>query len=96
MLGRALFCLLLAAPAAAQAQMACGERSALLRRLGQAWAEAPVARGLASTGNMIELLASADGSSWTLLVTGPTGIACVVASGEAWQAIPPVALGPDL
>ncbi len=43
-----------------------------------------MANGLASTGNLVELLIS-SGGTWTILVTNPSGITCVAAVGEDWQ-----------
>ena len=44
--------------------------------------------GLAADGSVVEVLAATSGS-WTILVTKPTGVSCVVASGEAWDHVPP-------
>ena len=40
--------------------------------------------GLVSNGSILEVLASKDGS-WTISVTRPDGMSCVVAAGEAWE-----------
>ncbi|MCZ6591523.1 MAG: hypothetical protein O7B98_10355 [Alphaproteobacteria bacterium] len=74
-------------PAYAQSQ--CDVRKSLLAKLDTGYAERPVAVGLASTGNVVELLISTDGT-WTILVTKPNGIACIAAVGEEWQALEPV------
>jgi hypothetical protein len=35
--------------------------------------------------------------TWSILVTSPNGVSCIVAAGESWQdkARDPVALGPE-
>ncbi len=33
---------------------------------------------------MVEIYATDDGATWTMVVTTPEGQSCVVASGEAW------------
>ena len=80
-------------PAAADA--VCGKRADLLSHLSGRWSEAPVAMGLKDDGSVLEIVASADGSTWTVLITQPNGASCVVATGERWETAPPrVALGP--
>ena len=39
------------------------------------------------SGNVIELLRSKDGSTWTLLMTYPNGTSCVLRAGEYWEDI---------
>lgn len=67
----------------------CGAYDDLARRLEQRYGERPVARGLAATGALVEVLAAADGSTWTLLVIAPDGRACAAAAGENWRAQSP-------
>lgn len=82
-----------AAPASAQQQMVCGERQHLISHLGRAYSEQPSNLGVAATGNLIEVLTS-DNGTWTILVTDPKGVTCVVAAGESWETLPRVAMGP--
>lgn len=79
----------------ASAQAVCGKRADLLSQLAGRWSEAPVAMGLKDDGSMLEVVASADGSTWTVLVTHPSGASCVVATGERWETSARVALGPE-
>ena len=72
----------------AHAQQSCDVRKTLLAKLDTGYDEQPVAIGVASTGNVVELLVSANGT-WTILVTRPNGIACIAAVGEDWQALDP-------
>lgn len=72
----------------ALAQSSCDVRKSLVEKLDTGYSEKPVAIGLASSGNVVELLISADGT-WTILVTKPNGIACVAAVGEEWQNLDP-------
>lgn len=81
-----------AAPASAQA--ICAERAELARRLAEAFGETPVGRGLSADGRMLEVFAGPDGS-WTLVVTAPTGRACLAAAGEAWESPPRAPAGRD-
>lgn len=75
-------------PRPAHAQSSCDVRKSLLAKLDTGYDEKPVAIGLASSGNVVELLISSDGT-WTILVTKPNGIACVAAVGEEWQDLDP-------
>ena len=53
------------------------------------------ATNLASNGTVLEVLASNKGS-WTIILTKPDGMSCVVASGEAWEQVEQhLALGPQ-
>ncbi len=68
----------------AYAQTNCDVRKSLIAKLDTGFDEQPIAVGLASTGNVVELLVSSDGT-WTIMVTKPNGIACIAAVGEEWQ-----------
>ncbi len=35
-------------------------------------------------GRMVEIYATDDGATWSMVITTPEGQSCVVASGEAW------------
>jgi hypothetical protein len=76
-----------------QAESICGERSRFLDRLHQQYGENPIAIGLVSNGSLLEVLTSTKGS-WTILVTQPSGVTCLVASGDAWETLPRLAMGP--
>lgn len=52
--------------------------------LEQSFAEHPIAMGLTDKGAVIEVLASKNGS-WTFLLTLPSGLTCVMASGRSWE-----------
>jgi hypothetical protein len=77
---------LLAATSTAAAQSVCGAREALLKQLASEYQEAPAGIGLASNGSVVELLTS-KGGTWTLMVTRPNGMTCLIGTGEAWQPI---------
>ncbi|MBH62904.1 MAG: hypothetical protein CL569_10755 [Alphaproteobacteria bacterium] len=74
---------LLLMASSASAQMLCKERTTFLRHLGATYSEAPVAMGLANNGSVLEVLSSKGGGTWTIIVTKPSGLSCIVASGEA-------------
>ncbi len=52
------------------------------------YAEAPAAIGIGG-GNLVELLTTKDGMTWTIIWTTPKGMACIMASGEGWRVLEP-------
>jgi hypothetical protein len=95
--------LLLLAPRAAadeaanRAALQCDQRPAVIKQLARRFAETPVAIGLAVNGSVVEVLASEAGASWTIIITMPSGLSCLMASGQGWESLPPSAslAGPD-
>ena len=71
----------------AQAQKICGEHSTVVASLEKTYSETPVSMGLASNGAVIEILASPSGS-FTIILTRPNGLSCVMAAGENWEDLP--------
>lgn len=63
----------------------CGVRAEIVAGLGQRYGEETVAIGLTSEGALLEVLASGDGGTWTIIQTAPSGLACMLAAGESWQ-----------
>ena len=81
-----LLALIIASPAAAQ--VACTpDRGKIIEQLSGRYQEETVAMGLTESGAVLEVLASTVGS-WTILITRPDGVSCVVTSGEAWDTVP--------
>ena len=76
---------LLASPASAQA--VCGDRSEIVSRLETAYQEKASAIGLAGNGGIVEVYTSEKGS-WTILLTQPTGVSCLIAAGDNWEDVP--------
>lgn len=69
----------------AEAQSIAAPRAEIVKQLGDAYAEAPVAIGLTGNGSVIELFTTGDGSTWTIVITSPDGLSRVVAAGESWM-----------
>ncbi|WP_417517239.1 hypothetical protein [Minwuia sp.] len=81
---------------AAQAEMLCKDRDEVLAQLSNSYKEAPVAMGLASNGAVLEVLTSSgQDATWTILVTRPDGVSCIMATGSAWQPVERIALTTD-
>jgi hypothetical protein len=71
----------------------CGSRPDLLKQLSTRFHEQPVALGVTSTGSLIELLTTDNGTTWSLMISNPNGSSCLVAAGEGWEEIKPIAKG---
>lgn len=85
----------LAAPASAD-ENACGKRDNLLGTLANSYQEKPAAIGLSQDGSLVELLTSADGATWTILVTLPNGTSCIATAGQDWQPLVSSAMVPTV
>lgn len=94
---QALFALLVAgslsgfaAEANAQ-QNRCAERESIVTRLESSYGETQQSIGLSQQNGMLEVYASKDTGTWTILVTNPNGVSCLVASGQAFETLAAVA-----
>ena len=76
--------------ASAAAQQAGVPRAAVVKALGEGYAEVTVGLGIARNGGVIELFTSQDGATWTLVLTMPNGLSRVIASGESWMRLTPL------
>jgi len=70
------------------AQQMCAPRDVLVSNLQNTYSEMPAGRGLSARGNLVELLTSPSGG-WTMLMTRPNGMTCVIGVGEAWHEVMP-------
>ena len=57
---------------AVAAPISCAARADVLKRLAKQYHEAPVAVGFVNAGALMEVLASEDGTTWTILVDSPS------------------------
>lgn len=71
----------------AGAQQSCSQRDQVISLLAKKYQEAPVALGVTSTGDLLEVLSSGDGLSWTIVFSTPAGKTCLLAAGEGWRSI---------
>jgi hypothetical protein len=72
---------------AAFAAPQCALRPQVLETLAQKYGESRRAMGIAADQTVMELFASAESGSWTLTVTLPTGMTCLVAAGQNYEAV---------
>jgi hypothetical protein len=83
-----------ALPAAGQVSQ-CDTRAKVLGYLANKYQEIPVAIGVTSSRSIMEVLSSADGKTWTIIMTSPQGLSCLIAAGEGWRGVTAVPMGPD-
>ncbi len=79
----------------AMAQPQCNERDNVLELLAKKYQETPIAAGVTNTGGLVEVLTDTKGGTWTIIVTTPQGMSCLVAAGEGWRNMEQIALDPE-
>ena len=77
---------------AAAAQPVCGSHGTVSDNLRNGYSEAPVSMGVTTSGAVIEVFASEDGT-WTLVITQPNGLSCLIAAGQDWESLPTLLSG---
>ena len=76
------------AQAAGPAQALCGDHTEVVSKLEKGYSETPANIGMASNGTVIEVFASVEGT-FTIIMTHPSGLSCLMAAGESWEQIKP-------
>ncbi|MFP7569866.1 hypothetical protein [Marivita sp. S2033] len=79
--------LLLAIPHESNAQETCAPRAQVLERLADIYSETRQSIGLGQNNTLLEVFASMDTGSWTITVTSPSGVTCLIASGLAFETL---------
>ena len=83
------------ASAALAQNIPCGERDTVLEWHAKQYQETPIGAGVTSAGGLIEVLTDTKGGTWTIIVTTPEGMSCLVAAGEGWRDLVPRNLDPE-
>lgn len=65
----------------------CAERPQVLETLAQKYGETRRSMGISADQTVMELFASTESGSWTLTVTLPTGMTCLVAAGQNFETV---------
>jgi hypothetical protein len=63
----------------------CGGYDELRSLLDARFGEHPTSSGLADDGRMMQVFASTEAGTWTMVSVNADGMACVLATGRAWQ-----------
>ncbi|MGB0928879.1 MAG: hypothetical protein ACPGVA_16825 [Pikeienuella sp.] len=74
----------IASPALAQS---CANRAEIVAGLAAKYGEVRQAAGLDLSGNMVEVFVSGDTGTWTILVTLPAGVSCIMSGGKHWSTV---------
>lgn len=65
----------------------CAPRDVIAANLAEDYGEHPAGRGVNEQGLLMELFVSPAGT-WTMVVSGPRGVGCIVSVGEGWSTAP--------
>ncbi len=78
--------MILSAPAfAQQSARNCAPRNTVIDRLAEGYGETRQSMGLGANNSVVETFASNETGTWTITVTTPTGLTCLVASGQSFE-----------
>lgn len=80
-----------APPVLAQAGLPCAVRSALVDDLGEKYHEELAGGGLQNERNLIEIFAARETGTFTILLSRPDGVSCILAFGTNWVGVFPAA-----
>lgn len=86
MIRAAIITALMASPAMAQTEN-CAKRDLVMNLLTERFGETRQAIGLASGNQIVEMLANAETQTWTLTVTTPSGLTCIIGAGQLFQRV---------
>ena len=75
---------LLATSAPAQVNN-CAPRPMVLERLSDRFGETRQSIGLDGSGVQVEVFANEQTGTWTIILTNPHGLSCVVSAGESFE-----------
>lgn len=75
-------------------RMSCHKAAEVAKQLANRYNEAPVAFGMQSNGNLLQVYYSEDNDTWTVVSTTPNGMSCIVAAGKRWEQVPLVSADP--
>lgn len=67
---------------------ACAQRDQVVARLEQRFGETPHSQGVQQNDALVELFASDTTGTWTILMTSPNGLSCLLAAGRLWKTGP--------
>lgn len=70
-----------------QHQASCGQRTQVVERLQSKYGETRQSVGLAANNGVVELYASETSGTWTIVITMPNGMTCLVAAGDSFELV---------
>ncbi len=84
------------ASAGAMAEGPCDKRHRIADWLAEIHRERPVGAGITDEGRLIEVFSTGNGATWTIVMTSPQGLSCILSHGEDWNTRKRVATGPRI
>ena len=79
--------LVLTGAAQAQSGNNCAQHDSIVAQLAAKYGETRQSVGLAENNQMVEVFASQETGSWTIIVTRASGVACMVAAGQNFEVV---------
>lgn len=78
---------LLSAPAMAETPNVknCAKRDMVIKRLASAYGETRKSMGVGANNSVVEVFASEETGTWTIILTSEDGTTCLVASGQSFE-----------
>lgn len=76
---------MIACPNLLHAAPQCATHDDVSSQLAKQYGETPTSMGLAQDNTVMEVYSSAESGSWTITVTLPTGMTCLVAAGQHYE-----------
>ena len=65
----------------------CAPRDVVVDRLAARYGESRQSIGLGANNAMVEVFASPETGTWTIIVTTAQGLTCMIASGQAFETL---------
>jgi hypothetical protein len=78
-------------PARDAGAVECGRHENVIKLLADRYSERRTAMGIMSNKGIMELWVSEGSGTWTMLLTLPNGVSCILAAGEAFEDLPSTA-----
>ncbi|MFY0596864.1 MAG: hypothetical protein JXQ85_10575 [Cognatishimia sp.] len=85
--GWAVILAVIATPVSAQNQRHCAPRDTVVERLAAGYGETRQSVGIGGDNSLVEVYASTESGSWTITVTSPAGLTCLVAAGQSFETL---------
>lgn len=63
----------------------CADRESVVERLAEGYGESRQSIGIGANNSVVEVFASTETGTWTITVTMPNGMTCLVASGQSFE-----------
>jgi len=71
----------------------CGDRADMIGKLESKYGERPIGGGVTAAGGLVQVFTSESGETWSIVVFGPDGKACLIGAGDDWQQLKPPQYG---